>query len=219
MEAIGLRIPFIEALEQRFRVVLASASPRRRELLDRLGISYEVIPSTFAEDLDKAKYAAASDYVLDTAVQKTTEVFHRLKGESSKPLFVIGADTIVVNSRGVILEKPTSRDDAAATLRGLSNAVNTVYTGVCVMIDTGSAQPHVVTAVEATGVEFGELDDAMVDAYVATGEPHDKAGSYAYQSLACFFVHRIRGDYYNVVGFPCARFFQMLRELHAEGVF
>ncbi|KAJ2830000.1 hypothetical protein IWW50_000540, partial [Coemansia erecta] len=79
METVGLRIPFIETLEQRFRVVLASASPRRRELLDRLGISYEVIPSTFAEDLDKAQFATAGDYVLETAVQKTTEVFGRLR--------------------------------------------------------------------------------------------------------------------------------------------
>ncbi|KAJ2340935.1 hypothetical protein IWW50_006588, partial [Coemansia erecta] len=153
-----------------------------------------------------------------TAVQKTTEVFGRLRGGSAKPLFVIGADTVVVDSRGAILEKPASSADAAATLRGLSKAVNTVYTGVCVMADVGGAQPHVARAVEATEVEFGELDDALVSAYVATGEPHDKAGSYAYQSLACFFVQGIRGDYYNVVGFPCARFFQMLRELNAQGV-
>ncbi|KAJ1847066.1 hypothetical protein LPJ70_001725 [Coemansia sp. RSA 2708] len=219
METAGLRVPSVEALAQRFRVVLASASPRRRELVDRLGIEYEVVPSTFAEDLDKAQFATAGDYVLENAVRKAADVHQRVAGESTKPLFVIGSDTVVVDTGGRILEKPASDADAAATLRSLSGATNTVYTGVCLSIDVpGAAQPRLVTAIEKTEVVFGDMDDALVDAYVATGEPHDKAGSYAYQSLACFFVREIRGDYYNVVGFPCARFFRMLGELHSQGI-
>ncbi|KAJ2707120.1 hypothetical protein H4R19_004938 [Coemansia spiralis] len=221
MDAIKLCTPLTDALSRRFRVVLASGSPRRKDLLDRLGIVYEIVPSGFAEDLDKAQFASAGDYVLENATQKAHDVYRRIKDGSTRPLFVIGADTVVVNASGAILEKPASREDAAATLKAMGGKTNTVHTGVCLIVDGdtagGSSQPQLATAIESTEVQFGQLDDALVDAYVATGEPMDKAGSYAYQSLACFFVEGIRGDHYNVVGFPCARFYQMLRALHGQG--
>ncbi|KAJ1732046.1 hypothetical protein LPJ61_002233 [Coemansia biformis] len=218
MCASVLRTPLTDALARRFRVVLASGSPRRKELVDRLGIEYEIIPSAFAEDLDKAQFATPRDYVLENATQKARDVYQRIKGGSARPLFVIGSDTVVVDASGAILEKPASRGDAAATLKSLSGKANTVHTGVCLIVDAAAAgQPLLSQAVESTEVVFGELDDDLVDAYVATGEPMDKAGSYAYQGMACFFVKEIRGDYYNVVGFPCARFHQMLLALHQQG--
>ncbi|KAJ1895271.1 hypothetical protein LPJ66_004699 [Kickxella alabastrina] len=216
-----LNLPFFTTISDRFRVVLASGSPRRRELLDRLNLRYEVIPSDFAEDLDKSQFASAGDYVLENAIIKAQDVYQRVKGQSDKPLLIIGADTVVVNSAGTILEKPASEQDAICTLKGLSGKANTVFTGVCLIVGSsdGTKDPVVERAVEATQVVFGDLDDSIIEAYVATGEPMDKAGSYAYQSLACFFVKEIKGDYYNVVGFPCARFYQMLLDLHHRGHF
>ncbi|KAJ2799138.1 hypothetical protein H4R21_003661, partial [Coemansia helicoidea] len=151
MDSCRFRTPLIDALSRRFRVVLASGSPRRKELLDRLGIAYEVIPSGFAEDLDSTQLASAGDYVLENATQKTREVYRRTKdGGPSRPLFVIGADTVVVNASGTILEKPESHADAAATLKAMSGRTNTVHTGVCLLVDdvsSSSGQPRLVTAI------------------------------------------------------------------------
>ncbi|KAJ2747387.1 hypothetical protein GGI20_000525 [Coemansia sp. BCRC 34301] len=211
--------PLIESIGRNFRVVLASGSPRRKELLDRLNLNYKVIPSNFAEDLDKSEFASAADYVKSNALIKAREVYERIKDESDLPALVIGSDTVVVSSGGEILEKPASLLDAAETLRGLSGKTNTVYTGICLIIGgTETGRVVVEEALEATEVTFNEMDDDMVNAYVATGEPMDKAGSYAYQSYACFFVREIKGDFYTVVGFPCARFYQMLRDLRRRGV-
>ncbi|KAI8319835.1 acetylserotonin O-methyltransferase-like protein [Martensiomyces pterosporus] len=216
----SLSIPILSKLSESHRVILASGSPRRKELFDRLDLTYEVIPSNFAEDLDKSQFATAGDYVLENSVLKAQDVYMRLKGDSPKPLLIIGSDTVVVSSEGKILEKPASAEDAIATLKSLSSKTNTVFTGVCLVVDVpGESEPRIEKAIESTEVVFGTLDDALVEAYVATGEPMDKAGSYAYQSLACFFVKEIRGDFYNVVGFPCARFYQMLLGLHRQGAF
>ncbi|KAJ2452343.1 hypothetical protein GGF42_004045 [Coemansia sp. RSA 2424] len=213
-----LAVPLIESIGRSFRVVLASGSPRRKELLDRLNLNYEVIPSSFAEDLDKSQFASAADYVISNAEIKAQEVYQRIKDESDKPVLVIGSDTVVVSPSGEILEKPASPKDATETLKSLSGKTNMVYTGVCLIIGSAETGRVVIEkATESTEVTFGELDDDMVNAYVATGEPTDKAGSYAYQSYACFFIREIKGDFYNVMGFPCARFYQMLRDLHRRG--
>ncbi|KAJ2803551.1 hypothetical protein H4R20_002847 [Coemansia guatemalensis] len=215
--AAKLRIPFLGELGHRFRIVLASGSPRRKELLSRLDISYEVIPSDFPEDLDKSQFATAGDYALENAVQKANAVYQKLKSESSKPLLIIGADTVVLSDSGEILEKPASHDDAIATLKGLSGGSNSIFTGVCLVYDTpGATQPQVAKAIELTEVKFYELDDALIEAYVATGDPMDKSGSYGYQSLGYLFVKEIKGEFYNAAGLPCARIYQMLRDLHHQ---
>ncbi|KAJ2616945.1 hypothetical protein H4S08_000543 [Coemansia sp. RSA 1365] len=214
---VKLRIPFVGELAHRFRIVLASASPRRKELLNRLDIHYETIPSNFPEDLDKSQFATAGDYALENAVRKANDVYLKIKGESSKPLLVIGADTVVLNDNGVILEKPVSREDAIATLKGLSGGSNTIFTGVCLVYDTpGAAQPQITKAIESTEVKFYDLDDELIKAYVATGDPMDKAGSYGYQSLGFLFVKEIKGEFYNAAGLPCARIYQMLRDIHNQ---
>ncbi|KAJ2660779.1 hypothetical protein IWW48_002762 [Coemansia sp. RSA 1200] len=213
----------MSTLSSQYRIILASASPRRKELLDRLNMEYEVIPSGFAENLDKSQFATAKDYVLETACKKTEEVYNRIKREmkmQQQRLLVIGADTVVVSSDGTILEKPASADEAAAVLREkLSGKTNTVHTGICLYVDSADDGLCIEKHIESTKVTFHTLDDSLIDAYVATGEPMDKAGSYAYQSLAGFFVKEISGDYYNVVGFPCALFYQILSTLHKRNVF
>ncbi|KAJ2340383.1 hypothetical protein GGH91_004189 [Coemansia sp. RSA 2671] len=214
-----LVVPLVESIGRNFSVVLASGSPRRRELLDRLNLNYKVIPSNFAEDLDKSKFASAADYVISNAEIKAQDVFSRIRGQTDKPVLVIGSDTVVVSPSGEILEKPASPQDAAETLKSLSGKTNIVYTGVCLIVGSADAGKVIIEkAVESTEVTFNDLDDEMLEAYVATGEPTDKAGSYGYQANACFFIKEIKGDYYSVMGFPCARFYQMLRDLHQRGV-
>lgn len=218
-----LCIPFVKELPNKFRVVLASGSSRRKELLDRLDLEYEIIPSNFAEDLNKSQFATPRDYVLENATIKTREVYRSLKDmsnskEQQKPLFIIGSDTVVVDTAGHILEKPADADDAYKTLKGLSNQNNTILTAVCILVDADPARsPLIERAVESTEVTFCDMDDTLIKAYVDSGDPMDKAGSYGYQSLACFFVKDIRGDFYNAMGFPCARFYQMLLDLHSRG--
>ena len=195
-------------------IILASASPRRSSILnDQLQLSARVVPSTFSEDLDKSAFAAPSEYVAETARQKALDVFGRCQKpfiveHERPPSLIVGADTVVVCD-GAILEKPTSTEDARRMLRDLSAAgTHRVCTAVS-LIYGGSAvgdTPHEHTFVEETTVAFRSLDEAEIEAYVASGEPMDKAGAYAIQGLGGVFVERIEGDYSNVVGFPAARF-------------
>ena len=170
------------------------------------------------EDLDKGAYTP-HEYVKETARQKALDVFGKVtrpfeSKHGRSPSLVIGADTIVVLD-GRILEKPSSVEDARQMLRDLSSAgSHTVYTGVSLLYGSGGpgtqTPSHEHTFFEETTVHFRPLDDADIEAYVATGEPMDKAGGYGIQGLGSAFVTSIVGDYQNVVGFPAARFSQEL---------
>ncbi|KAJ3184111.1 hypothetical protein HDU85_001962 [Gaertneriomyces sp. JEL0708] len=206
--------PVIDRLNGR-NVVLASASPRRSEILKNLGVKFRIVPSTFAEDLDKNNFQHPSDYVMATAEAKGLEVFERIastSGDGAVPV-VISADTIVCHA-GRILEKPSSAEHAKDVLRSLSGHVHEVLTAVVVFhgVDSNGALLR-TSAVECTKVEFGPLTTEDIDAYVATGEPMDKAGAYGYQGLAAALIRRIDGDYYNVVGFPTYTFMKLLTNL------
>jgi len=200
-------------------IVLASASPRRLSILnEQLQLGARVVPSTFNEDLDKAQFSPAA-YAAETARHKAQEVFSRCEKPFAEvhnrpPSLVIGADTIVVLG-DKILEKPTSHEQARGMLRELSAAgSHTVFTGVSLIYGgskVGDAS-HEHTFVEQTKVTFKPLDEAEIEAYVASGEPMDKAGGYGIQGLGSAFVTSIDGDYQNVVGFPASRF---LHELEA----
>ncbi|WP_258083969.1 Maf-like protein [Thermococcus thermotolerans] len=168
-------------------LVLASASPRRREILARFLDKFEVIPSRASEECDLRD---PTEYALELARRKAWEVYNRVGGT------VIGADT-VVSVDGKILGKPKDEEDAFRMLRLLSGRVHRVTTGYCI-IHKGTE----IAGVVITEVKFRELDDEMIWAYVRTGEPMDKAGAYGIQGKAGLFVEWIRGDYYNVVGFP-----------------
>ncbi|MGN0342834.1 MAG: Maf family protein [Roseburia sp.] len=193
------------------RIVLASASPRRRELLAQLDIEYEVIPAEGEERISKEEPA---EVVEELASQKAAEVFERLLKEKEEPLLVIGADTVVVDGKQ-ILGKPKDEADAIATLQQLQNHKHQVYTGValCLWIDGVSRR---LVFHEKTDVTMYPMTLAEIKAYVSGGEPMDKAGSYGIQGQAARFVKSITGDYNNVVGLPVARLYQELRRFLTE---
>ncbi|ASJ12926.1 Maf-like protein [Thermococcus thioreducens] len=168
-------------------LVLASASPRRREILARFIDRFEVIPSRASEECNLED---PTEYALELARRKAWEVYERVGGT------VIGADT-VVSIDGRILGKPRSEEEAYEMLKTLSGGVHMVITGYCIVHEGKEISGAVVTE-----VKFRELDDELIWAYVRTGEPMDKAGAYGIQGKAGLFVEWIRGDYYNVVGFP-----------------
>jgi len=190
-------------------IVLASASPRRQELLRNAGIAFTVQPA----DINEAPLAGESprDCAERLAREKALAVFR------ARPLdYVLGADTIVVVD-GAILGKPRDADDAVRMLRLLSGRTHAVITGVCVVNPVASGQRSVagktdlLTASETTSVTFFELSADEIRDYVATGEPMDKAGGYAIQGMASRWIPRIEGDYSNVVGLPVALVYRMLR--------
>ncbi|ORX98656.1 N-acetylserotonin O-methyltransferase-like protein-like protein [Basidiobolus meristosporus CBS 931.73] len=205
------KLPSLQRLEGK-QIVLASGSPRRKEILSKLGLEFQVVPSTFPETLDKSTFSHAKDYVTETAKQKTLEVFERLQSSQAQPpALVIGADTIVVLGEE-ILEKPRSVEHAVEILTRLNGKSHYVYTAVCFALPH-STQPEILTFCEETEVVFANSSPELIQAYVDSGEPMDKAGGYGYQGLASFLVSKINGDYYNVVGFPAQKFFEKLNEL------
>ena len=184
------------------RLVLASASPRRQELLRNAGIPFTVE----AADINETPLADESpqDCAERLAREKALAVFQRYPEN-----YVLGADTIVVVD-DIILGKPRDAEDAARMLRLLSGRTHVVITGVCLVGPV--ANRDVRTASETTQVTMCRLADEEIRDYVATGEPMDKAGAYAIQGIASRWIPRIEGDYSNVVGLPVALVYAMLRE-------
>lgn len=182
------------------RLILASGSPRRKELLENLQLKFECIPSQIDEVFDE--YASPEEIVKTLAYSKANDI--RKQHENS---CVIGADTIVVLGNK-ILGKPKDEQDAFQTLKLLSNNTHDVYTGVAILF-----QMHEVVFYEKTEVTFWELTDKEIHDYIASGEPLDKAGSYGIQTLGSTLVKKINGDYFNVVGLPISRTFRELKKL------
>lgn len=204
-----LALPFLNDLRNR-RVILASASPRRRQIMSLLGLpNIEVIPSNAAEDLPKT--LQPFEYVLATATKKAHAVYEaeiETEEEKGEPGLIIAADTVVVDtSTGTILEKPRSEASHIAMLKALRSARNhKVYTAIAVMAPLASArQPGYAmeTAIEETAVKFdGGVSDEVIVAYVKTREGADKAGGYGLQGLGSILIEGIDGSYDNVVGLP-----------------
>lgn len=212
--------------EQNVRLVLASASPRRRELLSQIGLEFTVMPSTKEEN---AKTTEAGALVQELSRQKAVDIWEQLSGgqgqnpdadqeqiseETQEPnlngkrqleLLVIGADTVVC-CEGKILGKPHSREAAAEMLTALQGRSHEVYTGV-----TLYSQSETVTFFECTQVEFYPVTEVEISEYIDSKEPMDKAGAYGIQGLGARFVKGIRGDYNNVVGLPVGRLYQELK--------
>lgn len=182
------------------RILLASQSPRRRELLTLIGIPHEVRPADIDERYLAGELPAAHAERL--ALGKAAVI---ARGEPDA--VVIGSDTIVVVD-GDVLGKPRDAEQARGMLRRLAGRSHTVMTAVAVQwgADTRSA-------VEQVEVWFGALDDAMIDAYIATGEPMDKAGAYGIQGYGATIVERVEGDYFAVMGLPLHRLALLLAEL------
>lgn len=215
--------------ETDLRIILASSSPRRIELMKNLGLKFEVIPSNIDETVDPSKTPA--QMVIELAKKKGHAVYDSVisksppelsaspsptatdaEGKSSGGrLMVLSADTTVVLDHRLI-GKPTSEDDARQMLRMLSGRVHDVYTGVTLLIKGPTDKaPVEFLSFEMSHVFFRHLTDAEIDSYVATGEPMDKAGSYALQGIGSAFVQRVEGCFTNVIGLPIPLVVSMMR--------
>ena len=198
------------------RIVLASQSPRRQELLKNIGLKFEVIVSTFEENLSHASFPSAADYAAETSRQKALDVAKRASHPS--PDLIISADT-VVEINGVILEKPVDAEDAKRMLRLLSGTHHRVHTGVNLVLPPNSSKGQSIhTFTNTTSVTFDDLQEEAIEAYVASGEPFGKSGSYGIQGIAGSFVKGIEGDFFNVVGFPLHAFSSEVASLIKQGL-
>lgn len=185
-------------------IILASASPRRRELLAQLGYAFEIIPSQALEE--EVAGESPQQHVMRLSRDKACEISTRDKIEGR---WVIGSDTVVLRDNE-ILGKPQNDEDAARMLRSLSGRSHEVLSGYAVL-DRATGEQRL--GVVATQVYFRALTEAEISGYIASKEPADKAGAYAIQGLGAFMVSRIEGSYSNVVGLPLCELVQALEEL------
>jgi septum formation protein len=192
------------------RIVLASASPRRRELLAQVGVTVRVVPASIDESILPGE--TAEQHVLRLSNAKAAAVAHRTQVEGR---WFIGSDTVVVRD-DLILGKPADAAEAAAMLQGLAGRAHTVVSGYAVHDrDSGRTISGAVT----TRVWFKELSAREIAGYLATGEPFDKAGAYAIQGIGAFMVTHIEGSYPNVVGLPLCEVLAALEQLGAPPPF
>ncbi|KAG1822084.1 Maf Ham1 [Suillus variegatus] len=227
----ALKTPAFQKLTNK-RVILASASPRRKEILQTLGLAPEIVPSTFAEDLPISSFEDIHEYPVSTATQKAVEVYQRLLTDApdDPPDLVIGADTVVFTHalpstsiemetgvRQELLEKPSSKEDNMRMLMDLNGSVCEVVTGVSLVYPILSAPGYEIKSIdERTLVFFGDNPDHLLKAYVDSEEGLDRAGGFAVQGRGNLLIRKIDGDFYNVMGFPGASFFKLLEILVEE---
>lgn len=203
-----------DRINKDFRIVLASASPRRKQIMELVGMEFEVWPSEKEEVITRTDPA---EICMELSRQKALDVASSIQTynethpdlTTKTDILVIGADTIVAKDDR-IFGKPADEADAKNMLKSLSGDTHSVFTGVSLVFISKDGRVGEHTFCEETKVSFFDADDAELDAYIATGDVYDKAGAYGIQSGAAAFVKCINGDYYNVMGLPIAR---MLREL------
>lgn len=181
-------------------IILASASPRRKELLELAGLSFSVQTADVDEKITKG--VLPPEAVAQLAKQKAKAV-----AKNNKSSLVIGADTVVCIDNE-ILGKPASREEAYSMLRRLSGREHFVYTGVCLV-----CEEKTISFSEKTSVTFYELSDEEINSYINSGDCYDKAGAYGIQSKGCVLVEKINGDYFNVVGLPIAKTIREIKKL------
>lgn len=197
------------------KFILASASPRRKELLAQVGVEFEVIPAKGEEIITSSR---PGEVVVELAVQKAEEVKRRLLeqhtavSDTDDTVVVLGADTVVA-FEGQILGKPKDAADAEHMLSMLSGNTHGVYTGVAVVvIQNGESELH--SFYEETKVTMYPVGKQQILSYIRTGEPMDKAGAYGIQGKGALLVQEIHGDYNNVVGLPVAKIFRYISALN-----
>ena len=192
------------------RLVLASASPRRRELLAQIGAEFEVLPAQGEEHISTTKPEQA---VVELSRQRAEEVAG-LAAAQGRTL-ILGADTIVA-FQGEILGKPKDEADAARMLHMLSGNTHSVFTGVAAILMEGRKTVKSISFFEETQVTMYPMAELEINRYIATGEPMDKAGAYGIQGKCAIFIEKIIGDYNNVVGLPLAALYQNLAKSGIE---
>lgn len=190
-------------------VILASASPRRKELLEQAGISFTIMPSSAEE---KPIEDTPNVIAENLAFTKANDIYQQLKKEKKDNFIVIGADTIV-HYNNDILGKPEDEQEAYDMLSMLSDRTHQVYTGVCI-IYKGESGKQVEIFSERTDVTFYPITSYEIKNYIETGDPLDKAGSYGIQGPFAIHIREIKGDYNNVVGLPIAKLYQTLKSMN-----
>lgn len=190
-------------------VILASASPRRKELLEQAGISFTIMPSSAEE---KPIEDTPNVIAENLAFTKANDIYQQLKKEKKDNFIVIGADTIV-HYNNDILGKPEDEQEAYDMLSMLSDRTHQVYTGVCI-IYKGESGKQVEIFSERTNVTFYPITSYEIKNYIETGDPLDKAGSYGIQGPFAIHIREIKGDYNNVVGLPIAKLYQTLKSMN-----
>ncbi|KDR94058.1 septum formation protein [Peptoclostridium litorale DSM 5388] len=184
------------------KIILSSASPRRKELLEQIGVKFDIIVSDIDENIDGDM--DPTEIVKKLALMKAENVYDL---EGNQDAIVIGADTIVVHE-GRVIGKPADEKDAFKILSSLSGNINYVYTGVAVV-----SSESVINFYEETKVYMKNMTEQDIYEYIKTSEPMDKAGAYGIQGIGAVFVEKIEGDYNNVVGLPLARLYDVMKEL------
>jgi septum formation protein len=197
-------------MKQNVKIILASGSPRRKELFEQVGLTFSIMKSNAEERITKTN---PKEVVMELAAQKAGEVLKQLslRADFSEEILIVGADTIVV-SEGKILGKPRDEKDALEILMSLSGREHSVFTGVCgIYIDKNGKPDETknICLAEETAVVMYPFSEEDAKAYIRTREPMDKAGAYGIQGIGAVLVKEIRGDYCNVVGFPLAAFVRL----------
>lgn len=192
-------------------IILASGSPRRKELLEQVRIPFEIRVSSCEETITKS---SPEEIVMELSSQKASDISLSLKEEEKEDCIIIGADTIVAWNKQ-ILGKPSDEQEAFFMLSMLSGNTHQVYTGVT-LIQWKNGLKRMHSFYEKTDVFFYPISNSQIKAYIATGEPMDKAGAYGIQGLAAAFIQKIDGDYYNVVGLPLARLIREMDDLENQ---
>lgn len=199
------------------QIILASQSPRRKELLEQIGLEFEICPAKGEEIITKT---IPEEVVMELSKQKAEEVAAMVSsfGQQHKDIttpsdiLVIGADTVVAYD-GKILGKPVDEADAKRMLTMLSGNTHSVFTGVTLVLIDKTGRAGELVFYEKTDVKMHTMTEKEIDRYIATGEPMDKAGSYGIQGKCAIYVEKIDGDYNNVVGLPITRIYQELKNI------
>ena len=196
-----------------YNFILASSSPRRKEILEKIGINFDIITSDINEQLEIDSNLLPINWVKAVSEKKAQVVFNKIKNNINKKTIIISADTIVVYM-DKILHKPKNKSEAREMMKILSGNKHNVYTSVSLFfIDdiNDLSKVKIETFVNSTSVFMNNITDEEIECYINTNEPYDKAGGYGIQGKASLFINRIEGDYYNVVGFPISNFYKYLK--------
>ena len=191
-----------------YQIILASGSPRRKELLELIGVEFKIITSNKEEVITSTN---PEEVVKELSMMKAEDVAEGVTG----PAIILGADTVVAHG-GRILGKPKDKEDAFRMIRSFAGEDHYVYTGVCIIKKEADGSVKKISFAEGTKVTVYPMSDKEIERYVASGEPMDKAGAYAIQGLFAPYIKGIEGDYYNIVGFPIAGIYQRLKN---EGIY
>lgn len=213
----------------KYQLILASASPRRKELLEQIGAEFEIVPATGEEIItsivpeqavlelsrQKAREVAEKIFLSETDVTQGKQNIFDRKKQAAQGVIVLGADTVVA-FQGQILGKPADEEDAVRMLKMLSGNTHSVFTGVTMIVRNKNKETKSLSFYEETKVTMYSMTEQQIQDYVKTGEPMDKAGAYGIQGKCAVYIEKIAGDYNNVVGLPVAAIYQKMEKSGIE---